>query len=69
MPPEMTPSPCFLASIFVYQLPEEPPPPDDPPPPEKLEPPELHDLPEPPDPNVKPPIEAFPFVSISFCAF
>lgn len=60
----------WILTLLTYQLPEAPPPPDDPPQPEKPpdEPllPELHDTPEPPDVNVKPPIEAFPLVRKSF---
>lgn len=57
-----------------YHPPEAPPPPDRPPPPLNPPPeerllPELHDPPEPPDEKVKPPIEALPFVAISFRAF
>ena len=51
--------------LFIYQLPDEPPPPEDPLPPEKLEPPELpelQDLPEPPEEIMKPPMEARPLV-------
>jgi hypothetical protein len=56
-----------------HQLPEAPPPPDDPPPPEKLELllelPELHELPDPPDVRVNPPMLALPVCFKDTCAF
>lgn len=54
--------------LIRYQVPEDPPPPEEPPPPEKLEPLELHELPEPPDVKVNPPIDACPLVRKSFFA-